>query len=111
MQLDKEDEALGRARLALADERLHAEPVLGDTAAAGGAADTRLEAMTGPQVPTAAGGAGAGDEDEVERERELRRQQAAAEAAAREEEAKLRRAQAAVRAQMARVSALEKSIR
>ena len=50
------------------------------------------------------------NEGEAERERELRRQQAAAEAAAREEEAKLRRAQAAVRAQMAKVSALEKSI-
>ena len=111
VQLDKEDEALSRARLGLADARVHAEAASGGGGAASaidGGEDS--EERQGRGAAEGGSTATAGGSDEA-RERELRRQQAAAEAAARAEEAKLRRAQSEVRAQMAKVAALEKSIR
>ncbi len=110
VQLDKEDEALSRARLALADERMDAGVGAGVVQQPAGSGRGAEAVRVGSSLDARAGRGPRGT-DQADRERELREQQAKAEAAARAEEAKLRRAQAAVRAQMAKVASLERTIR
>jgi len=96
--------------LALADERMDAGAGAG-VVQLPARPDRGAEAVRVASSVDARAAGGREGTDEAERERELREQQAKAEAAARAEEAKLRRAQAAVRAQMAKVASLERTIR